>query len=99
MIDLHIHTNASDGAHTPAEVVRIAAKSGMDVIAITDHDTIDGVAEAISAAEPLGLHVIPGAEFSARFEGELHILGYNLDTDNPELQRCLLCRRKLWYCF
>lgn len=77
--DLHLHTTASDGRLTPEEVLSAAAAVGLQCLAITDHDTTDAVDRAVAAGKPLGLPVIPGAEFSAEFEGELHILGYGID--------------------
>ena len=64
--DLHPHSTASDGQYSPFELVALAKKRGIEVLALTDHDTTDGVAEAIAAGESLGLHVIPGIELSAR---------------------------------
>jgi len=76
---------ASDGTLTPTEVVELAAKSGLAAIALTDHDTIDGVREAVKAGEKYGVRVIPGIEISAEFKGaDLHILGLNVDIDNEE---------------
>ena len=80
-IDLHIHTTASDGRLTPAEVVRKAADLGMEVIAITDHDSVDGIEEALDEARKFPeLLVIPGVEMGADVPwGEMHILGYFVD--------------------
>lgn len=90
-IDLHIHTTASDGCHTPREVVEMAADLGLWTIAITDHDSTEGVAEAERAARSLPLEVIHGVEINADFaRSELHILGYYLDCEFPELQDALL---------
>lgn len=76
-IDLHCHTNASDGLLPPAEVVAYAARLGLETIAITDHDTVDGIAEALDAAARWGIEVIPGVEINTDVpEGEVHILGY-----------------------
>ncbi len=79
LFDLHLHTNASDGALSPEDVVRAAARLGLKAIAITDHDSTAGVESAQAEGRRLGLPVISGAEFSAAFDGELHILGYGLD--------------------
>ena len=74
-VDLHIHTTKSDGAWTPEAVVRGAAQGGLDVIAITDHDTIAGFAEAAAAGHDLRVQVIPGIEVSSTHEGrDIHIL-------------------------
>ncbi len=76
-IDLHCHTNRSDGAHDPAEVVEIAAARGVDVLAITDHDTMAGVADAIAAGRAIGVEVVPGIELSIKVpHGSMHLLGY-----------------------
>ncbi|MGW1023102.1 PHP domain-containing protein [Streptomyces sp. NPDC002577] len=86
-IDLHTHSSASDGTDTPAELVRNAAAAGLDVVALTDHDTTRGHAEAI-AAVPAGLTLITGAELSCRYDGiSLHMLAYLFDADEPELLR------------
>ncbi len=90
--DLHLHTTASDGRLSPAEIVRIAGMKGLDVIAITDHDTTDGVLPALKAAEAYpSLMVIPGIEISTDVpDGEVHILGYFIDCQDQELQEVLL---------
>ncbi|MFI6060437.1 PHP domain-containing protein [Streptomyces sp. NPDC051286] len=86
-IDLHTHSTASDGTDSPAELVRNAAAAGLDVVALTDHDTARGHAEAI-AALPEGLTLVPGAELSCRVDGVgLHMLAYLFDPDEPELAR------------
>lgn len=78
MIDLHTHTTASDGSHTPSGLVRYALSKGLKAIAITDHDTLDGLPEALDEAARLGLEVVPGVEISVDFKPEMHILGYFL---------------------
>ncbi|MEU5220239.1 PHP domain-containing protein [Streptomyces sp. NPDC020807] len=84
-IDLHTHSTASDGTDTPAELVRNAAAAGLDVVALTDHDTTRGHAEAI-AALPEGLTLVTGAELSCRLDGiGLHMLAYLFDPEEPEL--------------
>ncbi|MGW3658476.1 PHP domain-containing protein [Streptomyces sp. NPDC005151] len=86
-IDLHTHSTASDGTDSPAELVRNAAAAGLDVVALTDHDTARGHAEAI-AALPEGLTLVTGAELSCRVDGVgLHMLAYLFDPDEPELAR------------
>ncbi|MFH8569142.1 PHP domain-containing protein [Streptomyces sp. NPDC017993] len=86
-IDLHTHSTASDGTDTPAELVRNAAAGGLDVVALTDHDTVGGHAEA-RAALPAGLTLVTGAELSCRLDGVgLHMLAYLFDPEEPELAR------------
>lgn len=86
-IDLHTHSTASDGTDTPAELVRNAAACGLDVVALTDHDTVGGHAEA-RAALPAGLTLVTGAELSCRIEGvSLHLLAYLFDPREPEFAR------------
>ena len=85
-LDLHIHTTASDGAWSPTAVARGAA-GRLDVIAITDHDTIAGFEGARRAAEGLHLHVIPAVELSSTHRGrDIHVLGYFVDPDAPGLR-------------
>lgn len=91
-VDLHTHTTASDGQHTPTELVRLAKQSGLQVLAITDHDTIAGVDEAIAAGETLGLQVICGVELSAKEHHNFHILGYGFRDGDTDLFR--LCERQ-----
>jgi predicted metal-dependent phosphoesterase TrpH len=82
--DLHVHSSASDGTDPPAEVMRRAALVGLDVVALTDHDTVAGLAEARAAAGPVTL--LPGMELSCRLDGRsLHMLAYLFDPDRPEL--------------
>ncbi|SHH98927.1 PHP domain-containing protein [Streptomyces sp. 3214.6] len=84
-IDLHCHSTASDGTDTPAELVRNAAAAGLDVVALTDHDTTRGYAEAI-AALPQGLTLVTGAELSCRIDGiSMHMLAYLFDPEEPAL--------------
>ncbi|MCJ0871344.1 PHP domain-containing protein [Streptomyces sp. AP-93] len=86
-IDLHAHSTASDGTDTPAELVRNAAGAGLDVVALTDHDTVAGYREAI-AALPQGLTLVTGAELSCRLDGiGMHMLAYLFDPEEPELHR------------
>lgn len=86
-IDLHVHTTASDGTMSPTEVVRYAKNKGLRTIAITDHDTIEGIAEGLQAGSDVGLEVIPGVELSVDFaKGTMHVLGYYIDHTNAELQ-------------
>ena len=85
-IDLHVHSNASDGTDAPAEVMRRAAAAGLDVVALTDHDTQAGLAEA-RAALPDGLTLIPGMELSCQLAGRsVHLLAYLFDEQDPALR-------------
>ena len=84
MIDLHCHTNASDGEKTPEELVAKALERGLNAIAVTDHDTTGGIERAIAAAEGSGLEIIPGVEFSSYHrDREIHILGFFIPYDGP----------------
>lgn len=86
-VDLHIHTTASDGQYAPAEVVRLALAQGLTTIAITDHDTTDGIEEALAAAKGTMLQVIPGVEISTDVpHSEVHILGYYVAYGAPSFQ-------------
>ena len=85
-LDLHLHTDASDGALPPSELVARAAAAGLDVIAIADHDTTAGVAPATEAAAGLDIDIIPAIEVSATHRGrDIHVLGYFVDPDAPTL--------------
>lgn len=87
MIDLHTHSTASDGTFSPAELAAEAHKAGLSLFALTDHDTIAGVAEAQQAGKELGIRVIPGIEISVRWQpGELHLLGLGIDPNNKTLR-------------
>ena len=83
VFDLHLHSTASDGQLTPTQVVQLAHEHQLNVMALSDHDTAAGVAEAQQAGYALGIHVISAIELSAAFNGELHILGYNFDVQHP----------------
>jgi 3',5'-nucleoside bisphosphate phosphatase len=87
-VDLHCHSTASDGTFAPADVVQLAVRSGLSALALTDHDTIGGVAEAAAAAELAGIDFLPGIEISAEFPhpGTLHLLGYGVDPASESLQ-------------
>ena len=85
-IDLHTHSTRSDGTTTPTNLIREAAEADLCAISLTDHDTMAGVTEAISAGDKAGIEVIPGVELSANHDGKaVHILGYGLDRFNPDL--------------
>ena len=89
--DLHIHSNASDGRYSPAELIRMAVNAGLTVMALTDHDTVDGIVPALQAAKEFPvLTVIPGVELSTdTSNGEVHVLGYFIDYTNHEFQASL----------
>ncbi len=90
-VDLHLHSTASDGKYTPSQLVQLALRKKLRAIALTDHDTTDGIEEALSAAQQTGLTVIPGVEISTNVSGdlELHILGYHVDHRHAPLQKRL----------
>ena len=88
-IDLHVHTTASDGTCAPERVAELAASQGLSAIAVTDHDTVSGYAEAKAAGEALGLEVVPGIEISTKYDRAVHILGYYIDPESPELKSIL----------
>jgi len=84
MIDLHTHTTASDGTLTPQELVDLAAAKGVRALALTDHDTVAGIATALECGKERRVEVIPGIELAAKWNGvgQMHILGYHIDRDN-----------------
>ncbi|KEO84211.1 PHP domain-containing protein [Tumebacillus flagellatus] len=84
--DLHAHTTASDGTFTPRQLVERAHQNGLAAVAVSDHDTTAGVAEAQAAGRELGVEIVPGIELSTVFEGkEVHVLGYYYDPNHPAL--------------
>lgn len=85
MIDLHMHSTYSDGIYRPAELVTMAATKGLKTIALADHDTVDGVDEALEAGRRHNVEVIPAVELSVRFETyqDVHLLGYLIDHHDP----------------
>jgi len=88
--DLHVHSTASDGTLSPGALVKLAARNGVSVIALTDHDSIAGVDSAIEAAVPLGISVIPAVELSAAVdERSVHILGYFVNIADSALLKAL----------
>lgn len=90
-VDLHVHSNASDGTFSPEEVVRLAARSGLLSIALTDHDTTAGISPAIREGSLWGVEVIPGIEVSSSYKGhEIHILGLFVTPGNPALEEVLM---------
>jgi len=109
MIDLHLHTYYSDGTLSPEDLVKRAAERGVKTIAITDHDGLNGIPEALEAGKKYGVEVIPGIEFSAGMEGDelsnsvldysgqeifMHILGYNIDINNDGINKAVIEIRK-----
>lgn len=93
-VDLHVHSTASDGTESPSAVVRQARSAGLSDIALTDHDTLDGLEEALATSRDVNLRVVVGCEFSvaARW-GEMHLLGYFLPLDAPQLNDFLATQR------
>ncbi len=94
MIDLHTHSTASDGQYTPSALIGLAAEKGLSAIALTDHDTVDGIAQARDEARRRGIIFVPGIEISVRggpSVRELHILGYHIDTESDAL--LAMCQR------
>ncbi len=86
MIDLHVHTTASDGQYTPTQIIQKAAEKNLKAIAITDHDTVAGLEEAKEAGRELGVTVVPGIELNITFPtGEFHLLGLGIKTPSPAL--------------
>lgn len=90
LADLHTHSTASDGQYTPTELVRLAKDQGLEVLALTDHDTTAGLAELVQAGRELGLQVLQGIELSAREYPTFHLLGYGIDPEASALSA--LCR-------
>jgi predicted metal-dependent phosphoesterase TrpH len=86
-VDLHTHTDRSDGDLTPEALVAAAAAGGLQLLAVTDHDTTRGVAPAMAAAEGTGLRVVSGVELSSTHQGrEVHVLGYGMDPEHPSIR-------------
>ena len=86
-IDLHTHTTFSDGSFAPTDLIELANQQGLDILAITDHDTTDGLFEAMEATKDLSLELIPGVELSAQFQNrEVHILGYFINVTDSRFQ-------------
>ncbi len=87
MIDMHVHSSASDGTFSPSALAAEAVKAGLSAMALTDHDTTDGIEEAAAAAAELGIELIPGIEFSTDYLGhEVHVLGYYITPEYPKLR-------------
>jgi predicted metal-dependent phosphoesterase TrpH len=95
VIDLHTHTTASDGRCPPAELVARAARAGVDVLSVTDHDTVAGCEEAAAACADAGIRFVPGVEITAVMdERDVHVLGYFIDLRSESLQTFLLDQRQ-----
>jgi len=95
LVDLHVHSTVSDGTLAPRDLVRLAAEVGLKAIALTDHDTVGGVPEALAAGREFGIEVIPGVEISAEFDaGACHILGYFIDPADGPLAELLVAARQ-----
>ena len=82
--DLHTHSTASDGQYTPSDLVSLAKERGIELLALTDHDTTDGLEEAVRAGDALGIRVLRGIELGAAEYSGLHILGYGFDPTGLE---------------
>ena len=94
MIDLHLHTTASDGRLTPSELVSLAHRCGLHTIAVTDHDTVAAIAEATTVAATLGMRVVPGIEITAVADAkDVHVLGYFFDPASESLAALLAQQR------
>src|SRR5690348_3380903 len=95
MIDLHMHTTASDGLHAPADLVAQCRQAGLRVMSVTDHDTVAVVREVAELAEAAGLTAVPGIEITAIWNGrDVHILGYFIDAGSPRLRTFLEQQRQ-----
>ena len=94
-VDLHMHTHYSDGVHSPDEVVQKAKSKGLDIISITDHDSVNSLKEAVQAGKKYDVEVIPGVEISTDIsDREIHVLGYFINPANKELEHYLSFFRK-----
>jgi len=90
LIDFHMHTTYSDGHYSPFELIKKVRDLNIDIISITDHDSVNGLEEAIGIGKDLGVEVIPGLEISTDVEDkEVHLLGYFIDINNAELKKYL----------
>lgn len=103
--DLHIHTTASDGTWTPAELITEAQKQQLGLIAVTDHDSVANVAEAMTLAAAAGITLLPAAEIcSTKEDLSFHILGYGIDIHNKQLLELMqhneaLLEQRMWTAF
>lgn len=97
IIDMHVHSTASDGTFTPTEVAHLALDAGLKAFALTDHDTTDGINEVMSLSLPI--EIIPGIELSAGFgKGDIHILGYYINPECSELKKSVkfMVDERIW---
>lgn len=94
IVDLHAHTYFSDGTSSPSEVVYAYKKAGVQIMSITDHDTLEALPQAEVLAKKAGILFVPGVEISSAEHDHLHILGYNIDTQNKLLQEALAQNRE-----
>ena len=85
-LDLHVHTTASDGQYAPKEMIHMAKEKELSYIAITDHDTVEGIAEARLCAKAEAVNLIAGIEISTMDREEVHMLGFGIDENNKVLQ-------------
>ncbi|MDT8860582.1 PHP domain-containing protein [Alkalihalobacillus sp. MEB130] len=94
--DLHMHSTASDGGYSPSELMKKCKAVDLQIVALTDHDSVDGIEEATRVGNELGLDVIPGIELSTKHKGKsVHILGYHLDWRDRKLRSLLECQKQL----
>lgn len=87
--DLHLHSSCSDGSETPAQVVQLCAELGITLLALTDHDNVLGIPQALEAAKQVGVRVLPSIEMDAEWPHEMHILGLDIDIDEPIMKQAL----------
>lgn len=92
--DLHLHSSYSDGSDTPAQVVRAAAERGVTMLALTDHDNVLGVPEAMAESLRIGVRFLPSIEMDAEWPHEMHILGLDIDTQEPRMKEALVVALK-----
>ncbi|NLP14886.1 MAG: PHP domain-containing protein [Clostridium sp.] len=88
-VDLHTHSTASDGSMMPSEIVRHAKESGLSAVALTDHDTVDGIKQAVEEGKKIGFEVVPGLEISLDYSTEMHMLGYFFDDSYMKIEPLL----------
>jgi predicted metal-dependent phosphoesterase TrpH len=97
-VDLHVHTNFSDGLLTPTQMVQRAKEIGLKALGIVDHDTIDGLTEAVEAGSRCDVEIVPGVELSSQYKGrDIHIIGYYFDPEHPRFVEYLELFRKERY--